>query len=480
VNFHQARLRQRDAGGGGRRGLAIAVFAAVSLLTTGSAGAAVTATEFSQGLMPNSRPLEITPGPDGNVWFTDSDGNAIGRITPEGQITEFSDGMSTWTTTSSPGPNGPFAIVAGPDGNLWFTEPARALIGRITPSGAITEFSQGIGPGSNPMWITTGPDGNIWFTAASTAAGRGRVARITPDGQITGFEATGGPSAGPITAGPDGSLWFTDGLALVGRVTPAGEVTAFLGVLDPFDIAAGPDGNLWFTEHGRGRIARITTDATVTRFRAGISSSPRSIALGPDGNLWFTEPFRDLIGRITPTGEVTEFCHGITPGAMPLELAVGPDGNLWFTEPDVPRIARLSISIPADAPDLTPTSNVFHPRVRLPVFRRPIHVFGRACDDRQIMRVDVSLTRSARTKHGRRCLALSRGGRWLSYPLRGSRCRPRFSLRAPSKTAWRLRLPRVLPKGRYTITSRATDSAGQRETRFSADRGNVRLLRVGL
>jgi hypothetical protein len=42
-----------------------------------------------------------------------------------------------------------------------------------------------------------------------------------------------------------------------------------------------------------------------------------------------------------------------------------------------------------------------------------------------------------------------------------------------------MRLPRTLPKGRDLITSRATDSAGQRETRFSAKRGNIRRLDVG-
>src|SRR5439155_25862858 len=31
-------------------------------------------------------------------------------------------------------------IAAGPDGNLWFTEPAPNRIGRITPAGVVTEF----------------------------------------------------------------------------------------------------------------------------------------------------------------------------------------------------------------------------------------------------------------------------------------------------------------------------------------------------
>ncbi len=35
----------------------------------------------------------------------------------------------------------PFSIASGPDGNLWFTENYGARIGRITPSGDVTEFA---------------------------------------------------------------------------------------------------------------------------------------------------------------------------------------------------------------------------------------------------------------------------------------------------------------------------------------------------
>ena len=73
----------------------------------------------------------ITAGPDGNLWFTEEGANKIGRITPSGRITEFP------IPTASSGPDG---ITAGPDGNLWFTEGAANKIGRITPTGAITEF----------------------------------------------------------------------------------------------------------------------------------------------------------------------------------------------------------------------------------------------------------------------------------------------------------------------------------------------------
>ena len=62
----------------------------------------------------------------------------------------------------------PTSIVAGPDGNLWFTEfNGGNRIGRITTAGVITEFSTGITAGALPYGITAGPDGNLWFTEAA-------------------------------------------------------------------------------------------------------------------------------------------------------------------------------------------------------------------------------------------------------------------------------------------------------------------------
>jgi len=43
---------------------------------------------------------------------------------------------------------------------LTFSTPA---IGRITPSGTITEFPSSLPAGSNPSGIVTGSDGNLWF-----------------------------------------------------------------------------------------------------------------------------------------------------------------------------------------------------------------------------------------------------------------------------------------------------------------------------
>ncbi len=48
-----------------------------------------TMTEFSVPTL-SSDPQGIIPGPDGNLWFTEVLGNKVGRITPSGTITEFS------------------------------------------------------------------------------------------------------------------------------------------------------------------------------------------------------------------------------------------------------------------------------------------------------------------------------------------------------------------------------------------------------
>ena len=74
------------------------------------------------------------------------------------KVKEFSNGI-----TPAAGSFGVFGITAGPDGNVWFTESIGNKIGRITPAGSITEYQNSKG-NAQPADITTGPDGNLWFT----------------------------------------------------------------------------------------------------------------------------------------------------------------------------------------------------------------------------------------------------------------------------------------------------------------------------
>ena len=315
--------------------------------TTGNRVAKITTTgvvtEYSAGISAGAGPRNIWPGPDGNVWFTETAGNGIGMITTAGVVTEFVVGIAPASQ--------PWNIVTGPDGILWFTEYAAGQIGKITTAGAVTEYRTGITLGAAPNGIAAGPDGNLWFTEPAIGA----IGRITPLGIVTEYRvgiSTGSQPMG-IAAGPDGNMWFAEFLGdRIGRITPSGVVTEFAvsSGANPWGIARGPDNNMWFTGRTGDRIGRIValpqngTVGTVTEFSAGITagSNPESIAAGPDGNLWFTEASGNRIGRITPLGGVTEFGAGITPGGGPRGIAAGPDGNLWFTEVVGSRIGRIT------------------------------------------------------------------------------------------------------------------------------------------
>jgi streptogramin lyase len=301
----------------------------------------VTAQAINEFVLPSGGgPYGITAGPDGNVWFTIPDSpqdfnGSIGRITPGGVVTEFSQLYPQ-----------PRFIVTGPDGNLWFTQDdgrdnGVAGIGRITPDGVVTQFSQ---PNCRSLGdIAVGSDGNLWFTWNSlNAPFLAGITRMTVSPRVTEFPLPG--RSGGIAAGSDGAIWFTErDLDRIGRITTTGAVSEFAlpAGSAPTGIVAGPDGNLWFTETSGNKIGRITTTGTVKEFPIPTAGSrPTHITSGPDGNLWFTEEAGDRIGRITTSGAITEF--RIPTSGCPFDITPGPDGNIWFTECGG-QIGRLSV-----------------------------------------------------------------------------------------------------------------------------------------
>src|ERR1700758_3688911 len=117
----------------GRRGLIpiarqVGVLVFASIAANAAAARAQAFIDFPIG---TKTPRAITGGPDGNVWFANYIGYSIGRMTPQGNFTNFPTPTGVSTDVG---------IALGPDGNLWFTEWIQSKIGRITPDGVITEF----------------------------------------------------------------------------------------------------------------------------------------------------------------------------------------------------------------------------------------------------------------------------------------------------------------------------------------------------
>ena len=305
---------------------------------------------------------DLTAGPDGNIWFTEPFENRIGRITPGGIITEF----------PIPTPDSdPWGIAAGPDGNLWITEVRANRIARMTPAGVVTEFQV---PGAHcekaEWWdicdlsgIAAGPDGNLWFTMFW-----GGIGRITPSGIVSVFDTMAYGNGGvygstDITRGPGGNLWFTASWSLhIGEISPEGKVTAFpTQAGSPLGITSGPDGNVWYVDNDVPRVFRMNPDGVETTFPLPWTDGYlRDMAAGPDGNLWFVDGYERL-GRITPSGVVTEF-RLPSPMSGAWAIAVGPDGLLWFTDDagihkvDVNPPPGCQIACSATAPSFVDTS----------------------------------------------------------------------------------------------------------------------------
>jgi cysteine-rich repeat protein len=293
----------------------------------------VTITEFPVPTAA-SQPRGITAGPDGNLWFTESLGNKIGRSTTAGVITEF----------PIPTPNSfPLGITSGPDGNLWFAEGTGNKIGSITTAGVITEYTVPTAA-SSPRSIVSGPDGRLWFTEGTAD----KIGAVTTLGVFTEYPIPGaaGALARGLAVGPDGNLWFTEEAGgRIGKLTTTGTFTMYTpptAASGPIDIVAGPDGNLWFAQANAVKIAKVTTAGVFTEYPVPTAASqPRGIAAGPDGNLWFAEFNGNNLGRITTAGVVTEYPTP-TAGSNPIQVANGPDGNLWFTEHTGNRIGVIT------------------------------------------------------------------------------------------------------------------------------------------
>lgn len=296
----------------------------------------------------SSAPTSIVEGPDGNLWFTESCGYHITKITTAGTMTEYAT-KSGYASTF---------ITVGSDKALYYTEsnpPTNGTdyVGRMTTSGTHTDY-QTAGSFTGIAGIASGSDGKLWIAEQSG----NYIDTITT--ALTGFTQYGSSQGMPsnaeplaATAGADGNTWFTlTGVNKIAKVTTDGTITPYSSGITGttlHGVALGPDGNVWFSENGTNQIGKITPSGAITEYGnggAGKTITPSAfvndIVAGPDGAIWFTENNVDKIGRITTDGSsVTEYSTGITTGASPTGIALGADGSLWFTECGTDKIGRL-------------------------------------------------------------------------------------------------------------------------------------------
>lgn len=286
----------------------------------------VTFTEYALPTDGGTRhPVDITLGPDGNLWFTDSNGSTIWRITPAGALTPF---------RSEAAPQG---ITAATDDALWFA--AIGGVGRVALDGGMQLYA--LDGGRSWYGIAQGPDMNLWVTGALAPYALGRLGL---DGTMTEFPVPdAGAPLGPqqLAPGP-GGVWYAQ-FNQLGRVDSSGNVTLVPlpdgGGGAAESTVAAPDGTMWYA--GGSTIGHVAADGTVTAFPIP-QGSAFGITFGPDGNLWFTDSGKGRIGRCTTAGEVTEFDIP-SPLPEPLGITRGPGNTIWFTEANAAKIGVVTL-----------------------------------------------------------------------------------------------------------------------------------------
>ena len=246
-------------------------------------------------------------------------------------------------------------LTPGGDGNVWFAENSGSSysVGKITSAGAITRYPTT----SSISDLTLGPDGNVWFAYQGYSSTNSRIGKITPTGTITDYslpEAFG--FASMITAGPDGRIWVgSSGASRIGKINTDG--TGFTdyplpisgGLSENGDMRSGPDGNVWFTDVNGARIGKASTSGTVSMFTVSsggccTSASVGGLVSGPDNSIWAT--LAGKLGKVASGGSITDFPlpSGQQVGSR---ITSGTDGNLWYTTANVyysngPNLGRMT------------------------------------------------------------------------------------------------------------------------------------------
>ena len=285
----------------------------------------------------NGNPKAITPASDGNLWFTESHVNPpqienhhIGRITPSGAVTEFLVCQFCF----------PNDIVQGADGILYFTKSDPAL-GRITTAGQVLPDVQMPNSLANGNGLASHGD-DIWMTAFNTHS-LWRYNVVT--GDITEFAVpTPGANTFDVVVDTNGGVWFTeaDFPGQIGRLDPQTGLVSETPVQgSPRQITVASDDAIWFTERFDNAVGRLDPATNnVTMFPLPAGSGPEGIAAGPSGSVWFTQSVAGNIARMTPDGTLTQ--GKSVRGSEPFGITVA-NGTPWYTELSANKIASLAL-----------------------------------------------------------------------------------------------------------------------------------------
>lgn len=310
--------------------LALAAF----LLLVGSAGHGLAAPETQTFAVPKgAHPHDVSPAPDGKVWYTAQGQGALGILYPAtGKVRQVSLGKGS----------APHGVVAGPDGAAWITDGGQNAIVRVDPrTDKVDVWRLPADAGrANLNTAVFDRSGMLWFTGQNGVYGR-----FDPKtGAMLVRKAPRGTGPYGITATPDGAVYYA---ALAGnhiaRIDPA---TAEATIIEPPTKEQGArriwsdsKGNLWVSEWNVGQLSRYSPASHQWKTWPLPGRNPSAYAVYVDDQdmVWVSDWGSNAILRFDPrTEQFTPFPNG-ADNADVRQLA-GRPGEVWVPESGLDRI----------------------------------------------------------------------------------------------------------------------------------------------
>jgi sugar lactone lactonase YvrE len=334
----------------------------------------------------------------GNLYVAELGNHRILKVTPSGTVTTLA-GSGVPGGTDGVGTNASFdrptGLALDATGTLFVSESAGNRIRKVTPDGAVTTFAgtgtagaaNGVGTAASfhtPHHLVFDRSGNLYVADAAN----NRIRRITPDGTVTTFAGTGtaggtdGPAATATFHYPSGLAFDAAGNLFVAdswghrirRISPSGWVTTVAGtggigrldgpgvtaqISNPIGLAFDRAGTLFIADYAYHSVRTMSPDGMVATI-AGTGSPGSADGTGTAASFNHTHdvlPTDDGTVYVLDLGSLRVMRPGTalpvpdTPSSVPGTLTAPAAVGAWTVEAgtvdlfDKDRVAALSSGV---------------------------------------------------------------------------------------------------------------------------------------
>lgn len=318
-------------------------------LITSAATPSASLTHYRVGSTTGNSAIGITVDQNGDAWF----GLGSGAI---GKINHTTGDLKVYYLANANAGVG--TIKVDSSGLVWFTAFNIPAIGRLDPlTGQETDFVLP-SPTLGPDFLEIDHAGNKWFNEVdfSDATG-GKVGRLTPSGEITEWAVpTAAAELEEIGLDGSGNLWFAEqGANKIGRLNPREntitEFTSPTANSRPAGILVASDNTVWFSEHATDKIAHLFPDRahgvtthvapSVSHQQPGSTNQP-GVPGAPTNPTVSHQPGQTVNTSTTSTSGFVEYSLPASgSGSNTEDMRFDKNGNIFFENDATAQIGEL-------------------------------------------------------------------------------------------------------------------------------------------